>query len=130
MTLRGSTIALLKTFACAAFAFALVLLPPSASHASSNMHDSHHTVSDRADHSGMDHGAAAVTQPECGALASSDGKDHVGGKCCSGICSSVVLGEAATVFARQSTSGRYLPLNPQMNSVEQSGFLRPPQFLI
>jgi hypothetical protein len=130
MTLRSSLIALLKTFACAAFAFALVLLPPSASHASSNMHDSHHAVSDKADHSGIDHSATAVTQSECGDLASSDSKDHVGGKCCSGICSSVVLGEIGTVFLRQSTSGGYLSLNPQMNSVAQSGFLRPPQFLI
>jgi hypothetical protein len=94
------------------------------------MHGTQQTVSDNADHSGMDHSAVAAVQAECGTVVSSDSKDHVGGKCCSGICSSVVLGETGTVFARQSTSGGYLPLNPQMNSVEQSGFLRPPQFLI
>jgi hypothetical protein len=135
MISKGSIIAFLRTLACAAFAFALVFLPPSASHASSEMHGSQHSVSDKTNHGGMDHGgmdhsAAAAPQSECGSPVSSDGKDHAGGKCCSGICSSVVLGETVTVFVRQSASDRYLPLNPQANSIEPSGFLRPPQFLI
>ncbi len=128
--LKSSILVVLKSFACVAFAFALVLLPPTASHASANMHGSHHSVSSKAEHSGLDHSASAVTQSECGSLVSSDSTDHAGGKCCSGICNSVVLGETGTAFVGQSTSDRYLPLNPQVSSIEPSGFLRPPQRLI
>jgi hypothetical protein len=132
MKLKNSIVAFVKTFAWAALVFALVLLPPSASHASSNMHDIQYVASENSDHSSMDHTAAsaALTQAECGSLAVPDSKDHASGKCCSGICSSVDIDENSTVFVGQTTSDRYVPLNPHANSVEQSGFLRPPQFLI
>lgn len=126
--------AMTKTLVCAAFVFALVLLPPSAAHASANMHGGHHsapeTLTVGADHQNHDMSQGVKAAWKCGSVDSAQGQDHAAGKCCSGICSSVVLNETAPVFVGHTIADRYIPLQAQANSVELSGFLRPPQFLI
>lgn len=126
--------AIMKTVACAAFALALVILPPSASHASTDMHGGQHSVVDASEqggaHQNHDMSSSSTMGAKCGSAASSEGQDHLAGKCCGGICSSVVLNDVAPVFVGQTTSDRYVPLRAQASSIEPSGFLRPPQPLI
>ena len=129
-----SIYALIKTLACAAFVFALVLLPPSAAHASSDMHGGHHSTPESltvgAERQSHDMSQVAQVAGKCGSVDSAEGQDHGAGKCCSGICSSVVLNETARLFPGHSIADRYIPLQAQARSTEPSGFLRPPQFLI
>ena len=126
--------AMMKTMACAAFIFALVLLPPSAAHASASMHGGQHsapeTLNVGAGHKTHDMSQVAEAAGKCGSVDSAEGQDHGAGKCCSGICSSVVLIETAPVFVVYTIADRYIPLHAQARSTEPSGFLRPPQFLI
>ncbi|MCX7568248.1 hypothetical protein OS189_18065 [Sulfitobacter sp. F26169L] len=134
MSMLNPIYAMMKTMACATFVFALLLLPPSAAHASASMHGGHHsaveTMTVGADHQSHDMSQVAKVAGKCGAVDSAEGQDHEAGKCCSGICSSVVLNETATVFVVHTIAGRYIPLQAQARSTEPSGFLRPPQFLI
>jgi hypothetical protein len=134
MTTVKSIDALIKTLACAAFVFALVLLPPSAAHASADMHGGQHSTHESltvgADHQSHDMSQSGKLAGKCGSLDSAEGQDHAAGKCCSGICSSVVLNETAPLFLGHSIADRYIPLQAQARSTEPSGFLRPPQFLI
>jgi hypothetical protein len=134
MTGINTIFAMMKTVACAAFALALVILPPSALHASTDMHGGQHSVVDVAEqsaaHQNHDMSSSSTMGAKCGSTASSKGQDHLAGKCCGGICSSVVLNEVAPVFVVQTTSDRYVPLRAQASSIEPSGFLRPPQSLI
>jgi hypothetical protein len=134
MSLLNPIYAMMKTMACAAFVFALVLLPPSAAHASASMHGGQHsaveTMTVGADHQTHDMSQVAQVAGKCGAADSADGEDHAAGKCCSGICSSVVLNETAPVFVVHTIADLYTPIQAQARSTEPSGFLRPPQFLI
>lgn len=124
----------LKVLACLAFAFALVLSPPSASHAASGMHGDHHAAPVSADHSDKDHvhvADSSISEHEHHASGSDmDADDQASGQCCSGICLSAVLDENGHDFEVQVTNGKYLTLHAQAASVEPSGFLRPPQTLI
>ncbi len=126
--------AMMKTMACAAFVFALVLLPPSAAHASASMHGGQHsaveTMTVGADHQTHDMSQVAQVAGKCGSVDSAEGQDHEAGKCCSGICSSVVLNETAPVFVVHTIADRFAPLQAQARSTEPSGLMRPPQFLI
>ncbi|MEH6830906.1 MAG: hypothetical protein V7661_08685 [Sulfitobacter sp.] len=126
--------AMMKTLACAAFVLALVLLPPSAAHASASMHGGHHSAAETltvgADHQTHDMSQVDQVAGKCRSVDSAEGQDHGAGKCCSGICSSVVLNETAPVFVVHTIADRYIPLQAQARSAEPSGFLRPPQFLI
>ncbi len=134
MILKNTILAWLKTFACIAFAFALVLSPPSASHAASGMHDDNHSVSVCADHGDVSHvhGTASSTSVHdtCGSDPRADDKDQSSGSCCSGICISDMVSEIEFVFFEQASNGEYLSLHAQNASFELPGFLRPPQFLI
>lgn len=134
MKLKNTISTWLKTLACLAFAFALVLSPPSASHAASGMHGDHHAVPVSADHSDANHvhdADSSISEHEQHASGSDmDADDQASGQCCSSICLSAVLDENGHDFEVQVTSGKYLTLHAQTASVEPSGFLRPPQFLI
>ncbi|WP_298861728.1 hypothetical protein [uncultured Sulfitobacter sp.] len=128
-----SIYAMMKTLACAAFVFALVLLPPSTAHESAAMHGGQHSASETlavgVDHQTYGMSQVAQVAGNCGSVDSAEGQDHAAGKCCSGICSSVVLNETAPVFVEHTIADRYILLQAQARSTEPSGFLRPPQIL-
>lgn len=134
MVLKNIFYSWLKMTACFAFAFALVFFPPSASHAASGMHGDQHAVSANEVHETPEHKhgeqSSTVEYAKCGSVSNSPDEDHAAGKCCSGICLSVVLSENAVALVERPTAGRYLMLDAQTRSVVASGFLRPPQFLI
>lgn len=118
-----------KSLAIVVFVLALVFYPPSAAHAASGMHDNQHKLvahtevqSDTHVH-GMSHGAASSLD---GASTTSESDDS-SGNCCSGVCFSVVLDSTHRDFARSASTGGYIVLDAQTDSVEPSGFLRPPQ---
>jgi hypothetical protein len=71
-----------------------------------------------------------MSHVKCGNLSQADGDDEASGQCCSGICLSVVLAETGIVHVDQIASDLYQTLHEQTKSVEPSGFLRPPQYLI
>lgn len=124
----------LKAFTCLSFALALVFSAPSASHAATGMHDGGHaaitTSVDTVD-SHARHEISSTTHYKVPVITSkSDDEKQSSGECCNGICISVALTEADTVFVEQSTVEVYLMLYAQTNSIESSGFLRPPQILI
>ncbi len=124
----------LKTLACLAFAFALVLSPPTASHAASGMQGDQHAVSvssDNCDVSYVHDAGSSNSKYEKNATISDMGaKDQKSGPCGSDICLSAVLNQSGHNFVVQVTSSEYLMLHAQPASAEPSGFLRPPQFLI
>ena len=134
MNTKNTTTALLKVLACLAFAFALVFSPPSASHAASGMHDDHQMASVTLDHVDNTHSCHSKSSTplhnEFSSTTKSVDDEHSSAQCCSGICLSVALNETGIVFGDQTTSGVYLTLHAQTASIEPSGFLRPPQFLI
>jgi hypothetical protein len=134
MSMLNPIYAMMKTMACAAFVFALVLLPPSAAHASAAMHGGQHsaveTMTAGVDHQTHDMSQVAEVTGKCGSVDNAEGQDHGAGKCCSGICSYVVLNETAPVFVVHTIADRYAPLQAQARSTEPSGLMRPPQFLI
>ncbi len=124
----------LKTLASIALVFALVLSPPAASHAASGTHSDHHSVgavSPNGD-SGHKHDVLSkVSEIHADGDASlTDAKDQTSIQCCNDICMSVVLCESRLDLIMHSATGKYPMLRTQTASVEQSGFLRPPQFLI
>jgi hypothetical protein len=123
-----------KTLACLAFVFALVLSPPSASHAASGMHGDHHAAPVSADHSDANHvhdEDLSISEHEQHASISNMGTDdQTSGQCCSDICLSAILNDRKHDFAVHVAGGKYLRLHAQTASVEPSGLLRPPQFLI
>ena len=141
METRSTILGWLNACVCVAFAFALVLLPPSAAHAFSVLHDGHHVGSDsfeqdipgyETDNSasmnmvdGSDSGTAAEKSDEI--VLNTNGTS---GQCCSDICFSAVLDENGPVIAKQVKSGKYRMLHAQTTSVDLAGFLRPPQYLI
>jgi hypothetical protein len=123
-----------KSLACIAFAFALVLSPPTASHADSGVHGNHHAIPSSGDFDveGHDHGANSSTHKYAEHSSASDtlGDEQKSEQCCSDICVLAVLNETANDFAIHVEGGKYLILHAQRASVELSGLLRPPQFLI
>lgn len=129
-----SIFTLVKTLACAAFVFALVLLPPSASHASVGMNDGHHAVPDEPMHSvakqDRDGPRPVLSGERCGSIADPAGQDHTPGECCSGMCGSVALNEVVPMVVEHTEGDSFGLLREQASSVEPSGFLRPPQHLI
>lgn len=134
MKLKNTISTSLKTLACLAFVFALVLSPPSASHAASGMHGDHHAAPASSDYGDTIHARDAdssIAEHEQHASGSDmDADDKASSQCCSGICLSAVLDESGHDIEVQFTSGKYLTLHAQTASVEPSDFLRPPQFLI
>lgn len=134
MKLKNTFSMWLKTLACFAFAFALVLSPPSASHAASGMHDDSHAVSvsfDGGDSNHVHDANSSISERATHASASDvDDNEQTSTQCCSGVCFSAVLNESGGDIVVQVTNGKYLPLHAQTASIEPSGFLRPPQFLI
>jgi|TARA_B110000908_G_scaffold85612_1_gene102279 hypothetical protein len=134
MKTKNTTTALLKALACLAFAFALVFSPPSASHAASGLHDDHQMDSVILDHVDNSHSHEAMSSTslhnESNSTSKSVDDEQSSTQCCSGICLSVALTETDIVFGDQTASGVHLTLHAQTASIEPSGFLRPPQFLI
>mgnify|MGYP001033803260 CR=1 FL=1 len=121
-----------KSLACLALVFALVLSPPAASHAASGMHGDHHVIPGNADVEGHDHGANSSTHPheEHSSVSDKIGDDQKSDQCCNDICISAVLNENGHDFSIRVEGSKYLILRGQTASVEPSGILRPPQFLI
>lgn len=134
MKTNNTTPALLNVLACLVFVFALVFSPPSASHAASGLHDNHQRASVTLNHVEGSHSHNAMSstslQSETNSTSKSGDDEHSSTQCCSGLCLSVVLIETGIIFGDQKTSGVYLTLHAQTASIEPSGFLRPPQFLI
>jgi hypothetical protein len=131
MSWKKSIFADIKVFACLIFALAFMVFPPSAAHAASGMHGNHHSVIVSVDLDVVSHSNKGMSHTslydEVGSVSKVADTNDSSGKCCSSICSSVVLGEIGTFFVVQSTTDRYLPLHAQANSIEPSGLLRPPQ---
>jgi hypothetical protein len=126
--------AYLKAVSYLVIVCALLFLPTSATHAASGMHGDHHVASVSSDQVDMGHAHGADSSGSMhgkSSSASKDGEqDRASGQCCNGICVSVVLEEVDGVFVERTASRRYLVLHMQTASLEESGFLRPPQFLI
>jgi hypothetical protein len=124
----------LNATACIAFALALVFFPPSASHAASGMHDDHQTVSIEVDHGDMDHthddASSIAMLDKSEPVSKTDSSDQTSSNCCNGVCLSFALAENGPVIVEQVASNLRLTLHAQTKSVEPSGFLRPPQYLI
>jgi hypothetical protein len=125
MTSKNTFSVVLRAIACIAFAMALVLFPPSASHAASGLHDDHHAVSAHSDDPHSSH-----MHEQSGPVSNTADNDQTSGQCCSSVCLSVDLVGYGPVFVDQATSDKYLTLHAQTRSIEPSGFLRPPQHLI
>ena len=120
---------LFKSLAIVVFALALVFYPPSAAHAASGLHDNQHKL---AVHSEVQsdthvHGISHGTAPSLDGASTTSESDDSSGNCCSGVCFSVVLDSTHRDFTRSASTGRYVVLDAQTDSVETSGFLRPPQ---
>ena len=134
MKLKNAISVWIRVVACLALVFSLVFFQPTVSHAASGMHGSHQVVSASSDNGDTrhEHDAASSlsTQEKSGSVSKSHDKDQISGECCSDFCISVVLGEDGYVLFAQVTGDRYLALRAQTASIEPSGFLRPPQYLI
>ena len=127
----------MKAFTCFAFALALVLSPPSAAHAGSGMHDGHlaksvgvaeaHESGSDAHHAQPSH---KIVSDIVIAVPGEDGEKQQSDECCNGICISAVFLEDTMVSAEPVGSREYVILDGQTHSVETSGLLRPPRFLI
>ena len=124
----------LKTIASIALVLALVLSPPSASHAESGAYGNHHTakaVSSLGDSRHKHDVLSQVSEHHVDSEAFlADAKDQTSSQCCNDICMSAVLCDNVPDLIVHSATGKYLILRTQTASIEQSGFLRPPQFLI
>jgi len=121
----------LKGFVCLLFAVALMFFSPAASHAASGMHGAHHAVPTSFDEGhARDATSSHSMHGSSGAMSHADENDQASGQCCSGICVSVILGEADIVFVEHTTLGIYLMLHERTASLEASSLLRPPQHLI
>jgi hypothetical protein len=125
MELKNTISIWLKTLACLAFVCAVVLSPQSSSHANSGMHGDHHSASVSAEYGDDSH-----VQDAHSSISDLSADDQTSGQCCSDICLSAVLSECEHNFVVQSAGGGYVRLHAQAASLEPSGFLRPPQFLI
>ena len=130
MYCSGSILVVIKTFLCLVLILTLALLAPSASHATSGMHGDYHAMISQADDQDAEH-MHKFAQPkaphgDCGAVAETAADAESSGQCCSGVCFSVFLGDTVSDFVEQATSGKYLTLHAQAESIEPSGFLRPP----
>lgn len=140
MRMRVAISTWVRVLTCFAFALALVLSPPSAAHAASGMHDGQHSgsisslLSKRTVGQGTDIHAVHMKHPatvDVDDISSDMGEtEHQSTQCCNGICISVVIPDADLVFPDPIAAKEYMILSGQTHSVETSGFLRPPRFLI
>lgn len=134
MKLKNTISVWIKAFTCLSFALALVFSAPSASHAASGMHGVEHSGTESSDHKvdsqthsampAMSHDYVPVVAPETG------DESQTSSECCSGICISVAITDSDVFSVGQATNEEFLMLHAQTNSIDSSGFLRPPQFLI
>lgn len=131
---KKTIFASLKALSCLVIVCALVFLPPSATHAASGMHDDQHNVSAQSDRAVAKHAHDAASANSIlgvdKSASKADHEDEALGKCCSGLCVSVVLDEAGVAFVAHPQRDKYRTLHVQPKSVEPTGFLRPPSFLI
>ena len=141
METRRTILGWLNACVSIAFAFALVLLPPSAAHAFSTLHDGHHVGAvgfgqDMPSYD-TDDSTSVNTFDGSGSSAVAEKSDEIAvktnnasGQCCSDVCFSAVLDENGPVIAKQVKSGKYRMLQAQTASVDLADLLRPPQYLI
>lgn len=124
----------LKVLTCLSFALALVFSAPSASHAASGMHGGEHAETRSSDHKvdSQAHGAMPAMTLHDMPVAATETADETqaSSECCNGICISVAITDTDVFSVDQATKEEYLMLHAQTNSIDSSGFLRPPQFLI
>ena len=130
MKVKNTISALVRALACLTFAVALVLSAPSVSHAESGPH----ALNGNAEYEAVEHSdgvRAEVTEHEIAVTASKTAdEEQSSSECCSGFCFSAAFSDADAFAVDRAASKRYLMLHAQTNSIESSGFLRPPQFLI
>jgi hypothetical protein len=127
MTSSTNINTIVKMFACVAFVFSLVMLPPSSSHSDhAAMTQSGHAMMD---HASMGHGQTDVDLSNAGDEQSTDNvqADASSFGCCNGICVSVALMEDKTVCALQPVTASFALVQTQARSVLKSGALRPPR---
>ncbi len=134
MKSKKTIFASLKALSYLVIICALVFLPPSATHAAFGIHGDQHGASDHSDHAVAKHAHdAASANSMHGAdksASTADQEDEASGQCCSGICVSAVLDETDIAFARHAERGKYRTVLAQPDSIEPTGFLRPPLHLI
>lgn len=124
-----------KPLAYLALVFALVLSSLTASHAASGMHGDQHSLSGNVDLDveGHDHIANSSTHKhheDHSSVSHKSGDAQKSDQCCNEICMSAVLDVSGHHLEIHIASGKYVMLHAQTTSIEPSGFLRPPQFLI
>ncbi len=133
MKSKKTIFAYLKALSYLVIVCASVFLPPSATHAASGIHGGHHVASVSSDHAVATHahGAASANSIHGASESASkaDHEDQASGQCCSGICVSVVLDETYIAFVEHAERDRYRTIYAQPESVEPTGFLRPPLYL-
>lgn len=134
MSPKKTISACLKGLSYLAIICALMFLPPSATHAAAGMHGDQHGAVAHSDHAVEKHahGAASANSMH-GASESAIQGEHenaASGECCSGLCVSAVLDETGIAFARHAERGKYGTVRVQPDSIEPTGFLRPPLYLI
>jgi hypothetical protein len=131
MKFKKITSACLEALSCLVIICALVILPPSATHASSGIHSDQHAAAVDAD-ANHAHGAASshCMHGKNDPASKTDHDEQASSQCCSGICVSVVLSETGGFFVEYTARQKYLPLHAETDSIEPTGFLRPPLHLI
>ena len=131
MKVKNTISAWIKALTCLSFAIALVFSAPSASHAASGMHGGQHAATVSSDHKvdSQAHGAMTLHDMRVAATETAD-ETQASSECCNGICISVAITDTDVFSVDQATNEEYLMLHAQTNSIDASGFLRPPQFLI
>ncbi|PVA09016.1 hypothetical protein DC366_15760 [Pelagivirga sediminicola] len=126
--------ACLKALSYLAIICALMFLPSSATHAASGIHGDHHAASVSSDQAVPKHAHEAASSESMhgasGSASQADQKDQASGQCCNGLCVSVVLDDTDIPFVKQATRDKYLMVLAQPDSIEPTGFLRPPLYLI
>lgn len=134
MSPRKTISACLKGLSYLAIICALMVLPPSATHAASGMHGHQHGAAAHLNHSVEKHahGAASANHMHDASGSASQGEHEkaASGECCSGLCASVVLDESGIAFVRHAERGKYRTVRAQPDSIDPAGFLRPPLYLI
>ena len=128
----------LNKIACLAVVFALVLLSPTESHATSGQHGAHPTSSASTiltDSSFLsDLSADSFVHGFNGSDldVGDDGQNlnQASELCCSGLCLSAILADGEYSFSSHTLNGSHIMLRSLALSYEPSDILRPPQHLI
>jgi hypothetical protein len=129
MILRAAIFNALQALSCLVFALALVLSPASAAHAHDGSHAAHPSAPSQAKH---DHSCSLLGHDKAGVvdLSAAQADKDTAGKCCSGICLTVVLSDTLHMSASTKPHGHEPSVVRCLFAFDPVGFLRPPKHLI